>query len=234
MLVLGFRGLPQAGEIFLAVEDEHRARELSAQRELMDHSRRLAPKSKLTLLNLQDKIQKGETKELKILLKADTSGSVEALDEKLQELSTDEATIRIVHQGVGKINVSDVLLAEVTGSICVGFHVGPDANAMETAEREGVEIRTYRLIYEALDDLRSAMVGMLEPEEQEKGRGPGGEGLAELLHEAVADADVGQFAADGAGAGAHRGPQQRVEKDQADQHAPEAAPRGAPRPRTRA
>ncbi len=167
VLVLGFRGLPQAGEIFLAVEDEHRARELSAQRELMDHSRRLAPKSKLTLLNLQDKIQKGETKELKILLKADTSGSVEALDEKLQELSTDEATIRIVHQGVGKINVSDVLLAEVTGSICVGFHVGPDANAMETAEREGVEIRTYRLIYEALDDLRSAMVGMLEPTVQE-------------------------------------------------------------------
>jgi translation initiation factor IF-2 len=167
VLVLGFSGLPQAGEMFLAVKDEHRARELAAQRELMDRSRRLAPKSKLTLLNLQEQIQSGEIRELKILLKADTSGSVEALNEKLQELSTDEATIRIVHQGVGKINVSDVLLAEVTGAICVGFHVGPDTNAMEIAEREGVEIRTYRLIYEALDDLRAAMLGMLEPKVQE-------------------------------------------------------------------
>jgi len=167
VLVLGFSGLPQAGEIFLAVNDEHRARELASQRELMDRSRRLAPKSKLTLLNLQEQIQAGEIKELKILLKADTSGSVEALNEKLLELSTDEATIRIVHHGVGKINVSDVLLAEVTGAICVGFHVGPDTNAMEIAEREGIEIRTYRLIYEALDDLRSAMLGMLEPKVQE-------------------------------------------------------------------
>ncbi|UCF70915.1 MAG: translation initiation factor IF-2, partial [candidate division WOR-3 bacterium] len=167
VLVLGFSGLPQAGEIFLSVTDEHRARDLAAQRELMDRSRRLAPKSKLTLLNLQEQLQAGEIRELRILLKADTSGSVEALDEKLQELSTDEVTIRIVHQGVGKINVSDVLLAEVTGAICVGFHVGPETNAMESAEREGVEIRTYRLIYEAIDDLRAAMLGMLEPKVQE-------------------------------------------------------------------
>jgi translation initiation factor IF-2 len=167
VLVLGFSGLPQAGEIFLAVNDEHRARELAAQRELMDRSRRLAPKSKLTLLNLQEKIKAGETKELRILLKSDSAGSVEALDEKLQELTTDEATIRVVHKGVGKINVSDILLAEVTGAICVGFHVGPDSGAMESAEREGVEIRTYRLIYEALEDLRAAMLGMLEPKIQE-------------------------------------------------------------------
>ena len=167
VLVLGFSGLPQAGEIFLAVDEEHRARELAAQRESMDRSRRLAPKSKLTLLSLQEKIQTGEIKELKILLKADTAGSLEALDEKLRELTTEEATIRIVHKGVGKISVSDILLAEVTGSICVGFHVGPETSAMESAEREGVEIRTYRLIYEALDDLRSAMLGMLEPKMQE-------------------------------------------------------------------
>lgn len=167
ILVLGFSGLPQAGEIFLAIDDEHRARELAAQRELMDRSRRLAPKSKLTLLNLQEKIQAGETKELRVLLKSDSAGSVEALDEKLQELTTDEATIKIVHKGIGKINVSDILLAEVTSAICVGFHVGPDSGALESAEREGVEIRTYRLIYEALDDLRSAMLGMLEPIIQE-------------------------------------------------------------------
>jgi translation initiation factor IF-2 len=167
VLVLGFSGLPQAGEIFLVVDDERRARELASQRELMDRSRRLAPKSKLTLLNLQEKIQAGETKELKIILKSDSAGSVEALDEKLQELTTDEATIRVVHKGVGKINVSDILLAEVTGAICVGFHVGPDNNALESAEREGIEIRTYRLIYEALEDLRAAMLGMLEPKIQE-------------------------------------------------------------------
>jgi translation initiation factor IF-2 len=82
-------------------------------------------------------------------------------------LTTDEATIKVVHKGVGKINVSDVLLAEVTSAICVGFHVGPDSGALESAEREGVEIRTYRLIYEALEDLRAAMLGMLEPKVQE-------------------------------------------------------------------
>jgi translation initiation factor IF-2 len=167
VLVLGFSGLPHAGEIFLAIDDEHRARELAAQRELMERSRRLAPKSKLTLLNLQEKIKAGEIRELRILLKSDSAGSVEALDEKLQELTTDEATIKVVHKGVGKINVSDILLAEVTGAICVGFHVGPDGNALESAEREGVEIRTYRLIYEALEDLRAAMLGMLEPKIQE-------------------------------------------------------------------
>ncbi|OPX18628.1 hypothetical protein BXT86_00250 [candidate division WOR-3 bacterium 4484_100] len=167
VFVLGFSGLPPAGEIFFAVESEQKARELAAQREIIERNRKLAPKSKLTLLDLQEKIKSGEAKELKIILKADSAGSVEALDEKLQELSMEDITIRIIHKGVGKINVSDVLLAEVTGAICVGFHVGPDTNALEAAEREGVEIRTYRLIYEALDDLRAAMLGMLEPKLQE-------------------------------------------------------------------
>ncbi len=167
VLVLGFSGLPQAGEIFLTVDSERRARELAYQRQLMDRNRTLRAKAKVTLLDLQEKIKSGETKELRVILKADSAGSVEALDEKLNELIMDDVSIRVVHKGVGKINVSDILLAEVTGSICVGFHVGPDANALESAEREGVELRTYRLIYEALDDLRSAMLGMLEPKMQE-------------------------------------------------------------------
>ncbi len=167
VLVLGFSGLPQAGEIFLALDSERRARELANQRRLMERNIKLRAKSKVTLLELQDKIKRGETKELKVILKADSAGSAEALDEKLHELSSEEVNITVVHKGVGKINVSDVLLAEVTGAICVGFHVGPDANALESAEREGVEIRTYRLIYEALDDIRSAMLGMLEPKLQE-------------------------------------------------------------------
>uniref|UniRef100_A0A7C6ELV8 Translation initiation factor IF-2 n=1 Tax=candidate division WOR-3 bacterium TaxID=2052148 RepID=A0A7C6ELV8_UNCW3 len=168
VVVLGFDGLPQTGEIFIVVDDERQAREIAYQRELIERSRRMkARKAKVTLLDLQEKIKKGETKELNIILKADTAGSLEVLDEKLQELRIEDTKINIIHKSVGKISVSDVLLAEVTGSICVGFHVGPDADALEAAEREGVEIRTYRLIYEALDDLRSAMVGLLEPKVQE-------------------------------------------------------------------
>lgn len=163
VLVLGFSGLPQAGEIFLVVDNERQAREIASQRQLVERTRKLKAKSKVTLLDLQEKIKAGETKELKLILKADAAGSVEVLDEKLNELSMEDVGIKIVHKGVGKINVSDVLLAEVTGAICVGFHVEPDTNAFDAAEREGVEIRTYRLIYEALDDLRSAMLGMLEP-----------------------------------------------------------------------
>jgi len=163
VLVLGFSGLPQAGEVFLVVNNERQAREIAAQRQLVERTRKLKAKSKVTLLDLQEKIMAGETKELKLILKADAAGSVEVLDEKLNELSMEDVGVKVVHKGVGKINVSDVLLAEVTDAICVGFHVGPDTNAFDAAEREGVEIRTYRLIYEALDDLRSAMLGMLEP-----------------------------------------------------------------------
>ncbi len=168
VMVLGFDGLPQTGEIFIVVENERQARELARQRELMERSRRMkARKAKITLFDLQEKIKSGETKELNIILKADTAGSLEVLDEKLQELKMEDIQIGIIHKGVGKISVSDVLLAQVTGAICVGFHIGPDTEALETAEREGIEIRTYRLIYEALDDLRSAMVGLLEPKIQE-------------------------------------------------------------------
>lgn len=168
VIVLGFSGLPKAGEIFLVVDDEQQAREMAHQREMLERTREMKTrKAKVTLLDLQEKIKTGETKELRILLKTDTAGSLEALEEKLNELKTDEVSVSVIHKGVGKINVSDVLLAEVTNAICVGFHVGPDANALETAEREGVEIRTYRLIYEALDDIRSAMVGLLEPKTQE-------------------------------------------------------------------
>ncbi len=168
VLVLGFNTLPEAGEVFIVVDDERQARELAYQRELIERTRRMKTRrARLTLLDLQEQIKSGKTKELKIILKADTAGSLEVIDEKLRELSTEDVGINIMHKGVGKINVSDVLLAEVTDSICVGFHVGPDINALETAEREGVEIRTYRLIYEALDDLRLAMVGLLEPKTQE-------------------------------------------------------------------
>ncbi len=167
VLVLGFSGLPDAGEIFLAQENEHTAREIAQKRYLAKRARMLEHHPKITLLDLQEKIKRGEAKELRVILKADTSSSVEVLSEKLEGLSLEEVGIRIIHKGVGTINISDILLAEVTEAICVGFHVGPDPKAVELAEREGVEIRTYRLIYEAVDDLRAAMVGLLEPEIKE-------------------------------------------------------------------
>ncbi len=166
-LVLGFAGLPDAGEIFAAQTDEHKAREIAQKRRLAKRARLMERHPKVTLLDLQEKIKRGEVRELKIILKADTSSSVEALAEKLEGLSLEEVGSRIIHKGVGTINISDVLLAEVTESILVGFHVVPDVKAQELAEREGVEIRTYRLIYEAIEDLRAALVGMLEPETKE-------------------------------------------------------------------
>ncbi len=167
VLILGLSGLPDAGEIFMAMDDEHKSREIAQKRLLAKRARMLERQPKVTLLNLQEKIKRGEVRELKIVLKADTSSSVEALGEKLEGLSLEEVGIRIIHKGVGAINISDVLLAEVTESICVGFHVIPEPKASELAEREGVEIRTYRLIYEAVDDLRAAMLGLLEPEIKE-------------------------------------------------------------------
>lgn len=167
VLILGFSGLVDPGEVFMVLSDEHKAREIAQKRFLTKRARMLEQHPKVTLLDLQEKIKRGEVKELKIVLKADTSNSVEALGEKLESLSLEEVGIRIIHKGVGPINISDILLAEVTESICVGFHVVPDPKAAETADREGVEIRTYRLIYEAVDDLRAAMVGLLEPEVKE-------------------------------------------------------------------
>lgn len=163
VLVLGFNTLPEAGEIFQVVPTEIKARDIAQRRLLM--RRAAATKVKrVTLYDLQEKIQRGELKELKVILKGDVAGSVEALSEKIEGMAVEEASIRVIHRGVGPINTSDIRLAQVTSAICVGFHVGVDPRAKELAEAEGVEIRTYRLIYEAIDDLRSALLGMLEPE----------------------------------------------------------------------
>ncbi|HID31943.1 MAG TPA: translation initiation factor IF-2, partial [bacterium (Candidatus Stahlbacteria)] len=163
VLVLGFNALPEAGEIFQVVPTEARAREIAQRRKLMRKSA-AGRIRKVTLYDLQEKLRRGEIKELKVILKGDVAGSLEALSEKIEGMSVEEARLRVIHRGVGPINTSDVRLAQVTSAICVGFHIGVDPKAKGLAEYEGVEIRIYRLIYEAIDDLRSALLGMLEPE----------------------------------------------------------------------
>jgi len=165
--VIGFSGLPEPGDRFDVVGDERTAREI-AQRRFMAKRNRILATPKLTLENLQKRIVEGKVKELKIILKADVWGSAEALREALEGLSLDEVRVKIIHSGVGAITVSDVLLACASEAVIVGFHTEPLAEASAMAEREGVEIRTYRIIYSAIDDIRAAMLGLLEPEKREK------------------------------------------------------------------
>ncbi len=166
--VLGFAGLPEAGDRFEVVADERTAREIAQRRMLAKRDRMLsASKAKVTLEALQEQIAKGQVKELRIVLKTDVSGSAEALREALEGLSLDEVKVKVIHCGVGPITQNDVLLAQASSAIIVGFHVRPHIHARQLAERVGVEIRTYKVIYAAIDDVRAAMLGLLEPEKQE-------------------------------------------------------------------
>ena len=166
--VLGFSGLSEPGERFEVVTDERQAREIAQRRALEKRERLLgATRPKLTLEALQAKIIEGQTRELRIVLKADTSGSAEALRDSLEGQSLEEVRVKVVHSGVGPINLSDVLLAQASEAVIVGFHVNALPDAVAIAEREGIEIRTYRIIYAAIDDVRAAMLGLLEPERKE-------------------------------------------------------------------
>lgn len=166
--VLGFNSLPDAGDRFEVVADERTAREIAQRRQLARRDRLLAvTKPKVSLEALQEKIAKGDVKELKIVLKTDVSGSAQALRDALEGLSLDEVQVRVIHSGVGPINQNDVLLAQASEAIIVGFHVRPLADARQLAEAEGIEIRTYRIIYAAIEDIRAAILGMLEPEKKE-------------------------------------------------------------------
>jgi len=166
--VLGFSGLPEPGERFDVVANEREAREIASRRAMEKRERILsAARPKLTLEYLQEKIVEGKVRELRIVLKADTSGSAEALKDSLEGQSLDEVRVRVMHSGVGGVNVSDVSLAKASEAIIVGFHVDVLADAKALAEVEGIEIRTYKIIYAMLDDVRSAMLGLLEPEKKE-------------------------------------------------------------------
>ena len=169
--VLGFDGLPQVGDTLVVVEEERKAREISRKRKLAEREQRQRTAA-VSLETFQEEVRTGEAKELRVVLKGDVAGSIEALSDSLEGLTTDEVRLVVIHRGVGPINESDVLLAVASKAIVIGFHVSADTRARETAKGERVEIRKYDIIYEAIDDVRAAMTGLLEPiyEEQPLGR----------------------------------------------------------------
>ena len=165
--VAGLSEAPEAGSPFFAVADERMARELVEQRKAEARAKAAAPVQKVSLENLFDQIQAGERKELALIVKADVQGSVEAVKASLEKLSNDEVNVRVIHGGVGAINESDVMLAASSGAIIVGFNVRPDAAARDGAVRQNVDMRMYRVIYDCIDEIESAMKGMLAPKFKE-------------------------------------------------------------------
>ena len=165
--ITGLAETPNAGDVFDAVSDERLARELVEQRKQKAKEEIFNAKQKVTLDNLFDQLSEGDLKELSVIVKADVQGSVEAVRESLVKLSNDEVRVNVIHGGVGAINESDVMLAQTSGAIVVGFNVRPDSVAKAAAERDGVELRMYRVIYDCIEEIQAAMKGMLAPKYRE-------------------------------------------------------------------
>ena len=165
--ITGLTEVPTAGDIFEAVEDERLARELADKRTTEAKEKQFAAYTKVTLDNLFDQMAQNDMKELPIVVKADVQGSAEAVKQSLEKLSNDEVRVRVIHAGVGAISKSDVSLADASNAIIIGFNVRPDAVAKAEAEQAGVEMRMYRVIYDAINDVSDAMKGMLAPKVRE-------------------------------------------------------------------
>lgn len=165
--ILGLSEVPEAGDKFYQVKDEKTARGIADKRKEKLRDEYLQSTHKVSLEDLYNQIQEGTVKELGLIVKADVQGSVEALKQSLEKLSTEEVKVRVIHGGVGAINETDVTLATASNGIILGFNVRPDNNATIASERDGVDIKTYRVIYDAIEDIKSAMLGMLEPEFKE-------------------------------------------------------------------
>ena len=165
--ITGMTEVPAAGDIFNAVEDERLARELVEQRRAEQKEEQFKSYQKVTLDNLFSQIAEGEMKELPLIVKADVQGTAEAVKQSLEKLTTDEVRVRVIHTGVGAINSSDVMLANASNAIVIGFNVRPDPTAKAEAEQQSVELRMYRIIYDAIEEVKSAMKGMLAPKTRE-------------------------------------------------------------------
>ncbi|MBQ3050059.1 MAG: translation initiation factor IF-2, partial [Oscillospiraceae bacterium] len=161
--ITGLDEVPDAGDIFNGVEDERLARELADQRKYEAKEEKFKSYQKVTLDNLFSQIEEGDMKELPLIVKADVQGSVEAVKQSLEKLSNDEVRVKVIHGAVGAIRKSDVMLADASNAIIVGFNVRPDPVARDDAETQGVDIRLYRVIYDAIEEIKSAMKGMLAP-----------------------------------------------------------------------
>ena len=167
--ILGLNEVPNAGEVFVGCESEKEARSFAETFIAQNKVKLLEEtKSRMSLDDLFSQIQEGNLKELNIVVKADVQGSVEAMKQSLLKLTNDEVVIKVIHGGVGAINESDVILASASNAIIIGFNVRPDATAKDIAEREGVDVRLYRVIYNAIEDVEAAMKGMLDPVFEEK------------------------------------------------------------------
>ena len=165
--ITGLAEVPAAGDSFDAVSDERLARQLVEQRKHKIKEEEWNSAQKITLDNLFSQLDSGDVKDLNIIVKADVQGSVEAVRESLQKLSNEEVRVRVIHGGVGAVNESDVMLAGTSNAIIVGFNVRPDPIAKETAEKDGTEIRLYRVIYDCIEEIEAAMKGMLAPKYRE-------------------------------------------------------------------
>ena len=165
--ITGLAEVPSAGDTFNAVEDERLARELVEQRKHEAKQEQFKQYQKVTLDNLFSQIEQGEIKELPIIVKADVQGSVEAVKQSLEKLSNEEVRVKVIHGAVGAVSEGDVMLANASNAIIVGFNVRPDPVAADSAERDGVDIRLYRIIYDAIEEITTAMKGMLAPKFRE-------------------------------------------------------------------
>ena len=161
--VVGFTDVPEAGDSFIVVSEERMAKQISLYRQEKIREKELSKLSKVSLEELYDKIKKGEIKELNVIIKADVQGSIEAVKEALKKLSTDAVKVNIIHDAVGGITETDVNLASASNAIIIGFNVRPGAKAQTLAEQEHVDLRTYSIIYDAIDDIKKALEGLLEP-----------------------------------------------------------------------
>ncbi|MGM0437451.1 MAG: translation initiation factor IF-2 [Bacillota bacterium] len=165
--ILGFSDVPSAGDFVQVLKNTKKARNIAEDRREEQHQREIHQESKVSLEDLYDQIQEGEVKELNVIIKADVQGSIEALKESLLKLSTDEVTVNVIHTGVGAVNETDVNLASASNAIIIGFNVRPGTAVENLAEKESVEIRTYRVIYKAIEEIKDAMAGLLDPELKE-------------------------------------------------------------------
>jgi translation initiation factor IF-2 len=165
--VLGFTGVPEAGDRFYALESEKDAQAISEMRLEKHRADTLNPQSRVSLEELYRRIREGSIKELNLIVKSDVQGSIEAITESLTNLNTKEVKLNLIHKAVGNITETDVLLASASNAIIIGFNVRPTASASKKATLEGIEIRTYNVIYDVIADVRAAMEGLLEPEIRE-------------------------------------------------------------------
>ncbi len=193
--ILGFAGVPEAGDTFTVLEDEKMAREISARRQQRERMAVLMASARVSLESFMESVEEGQAKELSLILKADVQGSIEALKESLGKLGNDEAGVKVLHSAVGGITETDVMLAAASAAVIVGFNVRPTPGAREVAKHEKVDVRLYSVIYDAIDEIRSALEGILEPVEREVVRGHAE--IRELFHVPNVGTIAGCYVTDG-------------------------------------